>query len=203
MKIFIKLEPKVSICKEQILKIKDIATIYCIDESVKSSILELNINNLNYNKGTQVISIIRIIDIINSTFEDLDIVVFGDPEILIEIENKSNIRPFFNFLKIFFVSTILFLGAALAIINFHEDVNMDESLKKIYYIITGEMNNNPAILYIPYSIGIGIGMFAFFNSFPGKKKKKEPSPLEVEMHLYDKNVQDYILDNTKDKNKMG
>lgn len=192
-----------SINPEHVLKINDIATVYCIDDSVKKSILDLNINNIDINRKTQVISVLRLIDMIDTKHKNLDIIVFGGPEILLEIEDKSKIKPFLSFLKIFLVSIILFLGAALAIINFHEDVNMAESLGKIYYLLTGEKNNNPLILYIPYSLGIGLGMFAFFNSFLGKKWRQEPSPLEVEMHLYDKNIRDYILDNSKDEDKTG
>lgn len=42
--------------------------------------------------------------------------------------------------------------------NFHEDVSMQVVHQKIYYMVTGTYDNQPLILQIPYSLGLGIGM---------------------------------------------
>lgn len=100
-------------------------------------------------------------------------------------------------MRITVVTILLFIGAAIAIINFHEDVNMEESLKIINRIVTGEETENLLLLKIPYSLGLGVGMVTFFSHVFRKKWKKEPSPLELEMYSYKKNIDNYILDNTK------
>ncbi len=121
----------------------------------------------------------------------------GDTEILVNIQGESSEWKLFSILKTALVCFILFLGAGLAIVNFHADVNMDKSLQIIYHMVTGEEKQKPLILLIPYSLGIGAGMTVFFNHLFQKKWKKEPSPLEVEMFMYEKNIDDYILDTTK------
>ena len=90
----------------------------------------------------------------------------------------------------------------MAIINFHIDVNMKQSMESIFYLVTGTKKENPLILLIPYSIGIGIGMFAFFSSaFSNKSRRKEPGPMEVEMDLFNKDVDDFILNKIKNTKK--
>jgi stage V sporulation protein AA len=65
--------------------------------------------------------------------------------------------------------------------------------KRIYELVTGVRNDHPLLLQIPYSIGIGIGMMVFFNHLFRKKINEEPSPLEVEMFMYEENVNKYII----------
>ena len=98
---------------------------------------------------------------------------------------------------------VLFFGAAVAIINFYEDVDMKKAMEKIYFTITGIKNKDPLILTIPLSLGTGVGMFAFFSrifSF-SKRRRQEPGPMELELYLYDKDLEDNILNELKDKKK--
>lgn len=160
-------------------------------------IKELEINENTLNKNNLIINVLDIIYKISSVYENIDIKIFGPSEILVAINknNKENIIS--DIIKVLIISILLFFGAALAITNFHEDVNMDESLKSIYYLITGENSENPLLIQIPYSLGLGVGMVTFFNHILKKKRKLEPSPLELEMHNYQKNIDEYILDITK------
>lgn len=121
----------------------------------------------------------------------------GDTEILVNIQKEEEQNTLYLVIKTILVCFILFLGAGLAIVNFHADVSMDKSLEILYHMITGEESKRPLILLVPYSLGIGTGMAVFFNHVLQKKWKKEPSPLEVEMFMYEKNIDDYILDTTK------
>ena len=96
----------------------------------------------------------------------------------------------------------MFFGASIAIINFHEDVNTRASLEKIYFTFTGVEKKNPLIMGIPYSIGIGAGMATFFSRIwtSSKRRKKEPGPMEVELFIYDDEVEQYVTSELQ-KNK--
>ncbi len=120
-----------------------------------------------------------------------------------EIKEKEKARPLSNFLKILVVSLILFFGSAIAIINFFEDVAMEESLERIHYIITGRQEKSPLIVTIPFSLGIGIGIYLFFNRVlsSSKRRRQEPGPLELELYLYDKNIEDNIMQDLKKSDK--
>ena len=199
--IFIQLEPKIDAKPGEVLKIKHIATVYSSDEYLKEGILELDIHKASINKSNDVLSALQIVKKIHDYNSNGILTILGAPEILINIRENKDVNLTFQYIKIALISIVLFFGAALAIINFHEDVNMEESLHDFHEIITGEKNENPIFLYISYSLGIGIGMITFFNHIVKKKYKKDPSPLDVEMHLFENNIDKYILDTTKQINK--
>ncbi len=90
---------------------------------------------------------------------------------------------------------LLFVGAALAIIYFHEDVSMQQVHQRLYYMVTGESNKKPLLFQIPYSLGLGLGMILFFNHVFQKRINEEPSPLEVEMFQYQQSLDQYVMMN--------
>jgi stage V sporulation protein AA len=83
--------------------------------------------------------------------------------------------------------------------NFHADVSMLKVHQRIYEMMTGKETEKPYFLQIPYSIGIGAGMVLFFNHLFKKKFNEEPSPLEVEMFMYQENVNHYVITNEYSK----
>jgi stage V sporulation protein AA len=95
---------------------------------------------------------------------------------------------------------LLFIGAGLAIMNFHEDVSMQQVHQRIYKIVTGKSNEQPLLLQIPYSLGLGLGMVLFFNHLFKKRINEEPSPLEVEIFNYQLDVDQYVAMNENKEN---
>nr|WP_284071426.1 stage V sporulation protein AA [Clostridiisalibacter paucivorans] len=200
MRVFVQLENKISKKPYGIIKLKDIANIYCIDEKLMEELLNIQITTVKDQKN-QVISVIEVIKCIDKTSKNLDIVVFGSPEILVNIKENNYKNPTAEYIKVVAVSFLLFIGAAIAIINFHEDVNMEGAFDQIYLIVTGEkVKGENLLMEIPYSIGLSIGMLSFFNHIMKKRYKKEPSPLEIETFMYKKNIDDYVLENAKQNN---
>jgi len=87
--------------------------------------------------------------------------------------------------------------------NFHTDVSMEQVHQRIYYLVTGAYNARPLILQIPYSLGIGLGMVLFFNHVFKRKLNDEPSPLELEVFLYQENIDQYVIDHEKSQKRRG
>lgn len=138
-----------------------------------------------------VIDAIDVIRVIHEHLPDLDIQTVGPAQSIIEVvpDRKKKTRPIF----IGLVWLLLFIGAALTIMNFHEDVAMSDVHQKIYHLITGDEKQHPLIIQIPYSIGVGVGMVLFFNHLFKKKFNEEPSPLEVEMFNYQQDLDQYVI----------
>lgn len=65
--------------------------------------------------------------------------------------------------------------------------------QKIYYMITGHYKEQPLLLQVPYSFGLGLGMILFFNHLFRKRLNEEPSPLEVEMFNYQQDLDQYVI----------
>jgi stage V sporulation protein AA len=137
-----------------------------------------------------VIDMLMIVKAVKSVFPRLSIEHFGDPQTLVEmVTPKKQPHP----AVIAFVWLLLFVGSGLAIMNFHTDVSMMKVHQKIYEFVTGEYQEHPYLLQIPYSVGLGAGMIMFFNRLFRKKFSEEPNPLEVEMYLYQENLQQYVI----------
>lgn len=120
----------------------------------------------------------------------IQIEYFGDPHTLVEVVDRVK-KPMPLFVLL--VWLLLFVGSGLAIMNFHADVSMPEVHRRIVELLTGKRLEHPYLLQIPYSVGLGLGMVLFFNHIFRRKFNEEPSPLEVEMYLYQQNMNQYII----------
>lgn len=201
--VYINLETKYAIELNTHVYVEDIGEVHCSNDAIKKKVEKIRIYNgrdmetYDYISGNEIIS--KILDSVGG----IDIIIIGGPDILLEVKGKEESRPILNFVKIVSVMIVLFFGAAVAIINFFEDVDMKKTMEKVHFTITGVRNKNPLILTIPLSLGIGIGMFSFFSrifSF-SKRRRQEPGPMELELYLYDKDIEDNILNELKDKSK--
>jgi stage V sporulation protein AA len=144
-----------------------------------------------------LIDMLTVIRSIHKLYPTIQIENFGDPHVLIEVSNGKK-RPHFIILAL--VWLLLFIGSGLTILNFHADVSMLQVHQRIYELLTGKSVVHPYFLQIPYSFGIGAGMVLFFNHLFKKKFNEEPSPLEVEMFLYQESSNRYVI--TEEYSKM-
>lgn len=167
-----------------------------------SSVVELLQNEIVYkitahDKTHVVIDVMKVIEIIQQKASHVQINLLGSGQTLVEIiYEKKKAHPVFFGL----VWLLLFIGAALAIIYFHEDVSMQQVHQRLYYMITGEFNAQPLLFQIPYSLGLGLGMVLFFNHVFQKRINEEPSPLEVEMFQYQQSLDQYVIVNENKDN---
>ena len=121
---------------------------------------------------------------------DLTVEAYGDPQVLVMVAEKP-VKPRIPVLILAWL--LLFFGAGLAIMNFHTDVSMKEVHIRIVELITGKRTEHPLWFQIPYSLGIGLGMMLFFNHLFRKRFNEEPNPLEVELYMYQENVNAYVI----------
>ncbi len=150
-----------------------------------------------HDKTHVVIDVMKVIEIIQQKASHVQINLLGSGQTLVEIiYEKKKTHPIFFGL----VWLLLFIGAALAIIYFHEDVSMQQVHQRLYYMITGEFNAQPLLFQIPYSLGLGLGMVLFFNHVFQKRINEEPSPLEVEMFQYQQSLDQYVIVNENKDN---
>jgi stage V sporulation protein AA len=137
-----------------------------------------------------LIDMLMVIRSIHQIIPVIQIEGFGEPHVLIEIKSGKT-GPHFIILAL--VWLLLFVGSGLTILNFHADVSMLQVHQRIYELLTGKRLEHPYFLQIPYSVGIGLGMVLFFNHIFKKKFNEEPSPLELEMYLYQESANRYVI----------
>jgi stage V sporulation protein AA len=188
--LYIRFRKRVRLDKDQPILLRNIADLLSDPE------IEQNLHShvISYPKPQDgnliLIDMLMVIRSISQIYPAIRIESFGEPHVLIEIKSERA-RPHFIILAL--VWLLLFVGSGLTIINFHADVSMLEVHQRIYELLTGKQIKHPYFLQIPYSIGIGLGMVLFFNHVFKKKFSEEPSPLEVEMYLYQENTNRYVI----------
>ena len=64
-----------------------------------------------------------------------------------------------------------------------------------YELLTGTKSDGFTILELTYSIGLVVGILVFFNHFGGRKFSVDPTPMEVEMRLYENDIQTTLIEN--------
>ena len=187
--IYIRMLNRVQVKPEESLMLKDIAQIIAGDE-IYNDLMNLQIMKVTPKDHIHIIDVMKVIKFITGIYPDYEVQALGPPQTIIEViyKKKGMSIPFF-----FLVWFLLFFGAALTIMNFHEDVSMQSVHERLYYIMTGKEIEKPLLFQIPYSIGIGVGMVIFFNHVFKKRLNEEPSPLEVEMFNYQQSLDQYVI----------
>ncbi|GEL76104.1 stage V sporulation protein AA [Tenuibacillus multivorans] len=198
--IYLRLKPRQVVKKGQQIHLKDIAYISTNNEELKKKLSTLYLHTVSEKDHTyKVFDLFKIIERINSLYPEYEVESVGASQsILVIYQPKPKIYPVF----VAFIWCLLFVGAAMAIMNFHFDVNMEEVQGTLHDMISAESEERSVLwLQIPYSIGLGLGMILFFNHFFKKRINEEPSPLEVEMFNYDQDLQQYVSFNENELNK--
>ena len=98
---------------------------------------------------------------------------------------------------------VLFAGSATAIMSFHSDAQMATVFENYYYIFFNERVENPAIIDLPYAIGLAVGIVVFFNHLGSKKLTSDPTPIEVELSIYEDDVNTNIIDTLNKEKSNG
>lgn len=188
--IYVRMRNRVQVRPHQTVYLNDIVQLIA-HERFLTKLKGLEVHNVNaHDKTIIVIDVMKVIRLIKSFFPEIEIQTIGPSQTIIEVIYKKKLLSIPFFLLVWF---LLFFGAALAIMNFHEDVSMQSVHQRIYTLITGKEESKPLLFQIPYSIGLGLGMILFFNHVFKKRLNEEPSPLEVEMFNYQQDLDQYVI----------
>ena len=180
--------------KKKIL-IKDIAQVSG-PKNLKLAIEDICLLKPQVTKLTQfVISTLKIIEAIHQEFPDVNIRNVGEIDCVVEFNPiKPKVHPIWEWVKVFLVCILIFAGATVAIMAYQVDVSMSKTFSILYKVFTGEVNDSPKWITIPYAIGMPIGVIAFYNHFGTKKFTEDPTPVQVEINSFEDQVQDTIID---------
>ncbi|WP_042145781.1 stage V sporulation protein AA [Paucisalibacillus sp. EB02] len=188
--VYLRLRRKLEIKNLTEIKLKDIAFISSHSKEIVHELEKIKLYRVTEkDKELVVLDSFLIIKHLTQSYPNIEIQLLGPEQTIVKIVNNQK-SP--SILIMAFVWILLFIGTAMTIINFHYDVSMQEVQQKLHYLLTGEQNEFPLWIQIPYSFGLGIGMILFFNHWFNKRFNEEPSPLEVEIYNYQKSLDDYV-----------
>lgn len=188
--IYLRLRKQVGLPAGAPIRLRDIARVLA-DSDLEPELMELVLVRPEHRDGNLiVIDILQVISAIRERYPGQRVEFIGEPHVLVEMVKQEK-KP--SLLLFCLVWLLLFFGAALTIMNFHADVSMPEVQVRIVEMVTGKRDEHPYLFQGAYSAGIGFGMIVFFNHLFKKKWNEEPTPLEVEMFLYQENLNQYVV----------
>lgn len=197
MDIYIKPVKKASLSGVDKIIVKDVAEVIATaDVAEKVNQMKLmDISGVEGNKANFLVSVTDIIKIIKKTYPDCTVNNVGAQDTVVQYAiQKSKDTAWWKWVKIAFVTLVLAAGSSTAVMSFQTDGQIPKVFENYYQLFFGETSSNPLIINIPYAIGVVVGILAFFNHFMGKKATDDPTPIEVEMSLYETEVNETVLD---------
>ncbi|MCM1178908.1 MAG: stage V sporulation protein AA [Clostridium sp.] len=198
--VYIKAPQCIEVDKNNV-SIKDFLTIYCEDETLKSNILELPFYTFQKGKNGQlVVSILKIIEQITKQFPETKIVNLGEGDFVLSYKPLSKWENAKEYIYTIFICLTAFFGGGYAIMAYNTDVGAKELFSNLSMLFLGNARMGVAWITIAYSIGLALGMILFFNHLGNKKINSDPTPLEIQMRLYENDISTTII---KDSSRRG
>ena len=192
MKIYLCLKEGAIVRSPQVC-VKDVATVYCRKSAECQQIRQLLL--FDFSKDDHTVTALTALFVMKKIWEKIpeaDITNMGATELVVELV-KDRWQPILTFLKMGFVSLVLFFGGAFSMMSFHTDVGLRDTFARLYFQLTGEAKPPVTILEVSYSLGVCIGIIVFFNHIGSKKVTHDPTPIQVQMRQYEKNVEQTFL----------
>lgn len=194
--LYIKGDRDVELTKTEVT-LGDILSLECGNKTVIPKIKSIKLVKFSEQGKKQqriVVSVLKIIACIHEQYPNLDIQNLGETDIILTYENQNTSGNITHLLKTAVVVVLVFCGSAFSIMAFHNDVSITKLFSQIYLALTGVESDGYTILEVSYSIGIIIGILGFFNHFGKKRFTVDPTPLEVQMRLYENDIQTTLVE---------
>ncbi len=192
--LYIKAEQNIELQSEDVY-VKDIGKLTCTDEAVLAKVKTIKLHHFKKDEPQrQVISILKVIEEINKLYPNVTVESLGETDTLLEHINVNKHKGFIQWIKLAFVAAVSFFGTAFTIMAFHNDIGINDVFTKVYGMVTGQQGDGYGILELAYSAGLAIGIIVFFNHIGGRRITKDPTPIEVEMRVYETDVNKALIE---------
>lgn len=202
--VYIKADRNVEVTKPDVT-LGDVLKIECVDPSVTAKIKTIKLLKFRHvdkkHQNRTAVSVLKVIACIHEEYPHVDIQNLGEQDFIVTYEEQKTAGGAAHILKLIGVVLTSFIGAAFSIMTFHNDVDTRRLFAQIYEQMTGSVSNGFTILELTYSIGLIIGILVFFNHFGKKKFTVDPTPMEIEMRLYENDIQTTLIENASRKEK--
>ena len=192
--LYLKAERNVEITEYDVF-LKDVAKVLCEDKHISAKAKAIKLHRFGEREPRrQVFSILKLIELIQQACPNVKVENLGETEILVERVDVDKHKGGVQLAKIVFVACISFFGTAFTIMAFHNDIGINQVFGKVYEMVMGQPAPGYTILEFTYSIGLALGIIVFFNHIGGRRITKDPTPIEVEMRNYERDVNDALIE---------
>ena len=176
--------------------LSDVADVYCVNRAAESKAKALKVLTIRENRNKRyILAAIDVIEKLQEQDPKLQIDNLGEVSFIVDYQKPGRPAYFTAWLKTLFVCVIAFFGSAFAIMTFNNDASESDVFKEIYRLVMGAESDGFTVLELSYTVGLALGIIVFFNHFAKIKINTDPTPLEVEMRLYEDNINKTLIQN--------
>ena len=176
--------------------LSDVADVYCVNRAGRSKAKALRVLTIRENRNNRyILAAIDVIEKLQEQDPKLQIDNLGEVSFIVDYQKPGKPAYFTAWLKTLFVCVIAFFGSAFAIMTFNNDASVSDVFKEIYRLVMGAESDGFTVLELSYTVGLALGIIVFFNHFAKIKINTDPTPLEVEMRLYEDNINKTLIQN--------
>ncbi len=176
------------------------AKVWCRDKALESKCKAIKLMTIHDEKENRyVCSVLDVVEKIQKLDANAEVTNLGEMDFIIDYQPKVRRIGAADWVKTAAVCLIVFFGAAFAIMTFNNDGSVAEIFKDVYYLVMNEESDGITVLEIGYSIGLLAGVLIFFNHFGKRKLTTDPTPIEVQMRIYEDEVDTTIIKNASRK----
>lgn len=202
--VYIKADRNIEVANTSVM-LGDVMKIECADPAILARIRSIHLLTFhhpdNKREHRTVVSILKVVQKIHEIYPDVTVENIGETDFIVTYEEQDGKGGIIHIAKIAAVVLISFFGAAFSTMAFNNDVDVTKIFGQIYELLTGTKSNGFTILEFTYCIGIVIGILTFFNHFGKKRLSVDPTPMEVEMRLYENDIQTTLVETYSRKEK--
>lgn len=192
--IYIKAEQNVELQTDDV-HVSDLGKLQCSDPQVLARVKSIPLHTFRDGQPKrQVISLMKVIEEIEKLYPNASVESLGEADTLIERIRVDRHKGPVQTLKLIFVAAISFFGTSFTIMAFHNDIGITDVFTRIHEIVMGAESDGYTVLELCYSIGLAIGIILFFNHIGGRRITKDPTPIEVEMRVYEQDVNKALIE---------
>ena len=179
----------------------DVAKMECTDQAALRQIKQKKLYSFRAEdeqkkKNTLVVfSVLKVIELIHEDYPNLDISNEGESDFIVEYVKSPEKPVWMNCLKTVILCILIFFGAAFTIMAFNNDISVTDVFDKLYGQVMGTKSDGVNELEVCYCIGLGLGIILFFNHVGRKKITPDPTPIQIEMRKYEKDVDTTFIEN--------
>ena len=199
--VYLKAEQNAEVMKEHV-SVSDIASVYCSEKETCAKIKAIRVHKFRENeKKRLVVSVLKVIELIEKEVPGVLVENIGENATLIELVNVDEHKGIGQWIKLAFVACISFFGTGFTIMAYHNDIGISKIFGTIYEQVMGQPADGYTIMELSYSIGLAIGIIVFFNHIGGRRITKDPTPIEVEMRVYESDVNKALIETSDREGK--
>lgn len=199
--VYLKIE-KNTIVMDRHVTLQDIAKLECADPAIVRQLKQKKIytfkeamDEKKQKNEMKVFSVLKIIELIHEEYPNVDVSNEGESDFIIEYIPNPKKPKWLNALMTTVLCVVIFFGAAFTIMAFNNDISINDIFSKFYFQVMGRQSSGVTELEICYCIGLALGIIIFFNHVGHKKITPDPTPVQVEMRKYEKDIDTAFIDN--------